>query len=307
MHRLIRRFLPLMIILAAGGLVAAVFFLRQPLLVVVDGSFEAIYGKSRLKKQQFRIAFDLFRPVRLVSVSEGAGPDLIAIAVKAKSALPYAVLFPYRYEQGAVEYTKGNPDIPVAILSARSRVNQQRSGMSFIRTNSASDYYLAGAAAGLIAAGKTGNILFFHDGNLMSSEREAVTSGIKDAGGTKNPVFLSSGSNYSQWNNVACAIINGAVSDYFEKSQDVPSILFSWADPKYTPSKVKIVFNDSPFAVIPNALKEFMEGNVEVFASSEGIFFPERIEDGELALKLSDLLKHPDLYKKTVSEGKNGR
>ncbi|MDR0473110.1 MAG: hypothetical protein LBH43_05525 [Treponema sp.] len=296
---MVKRFLPLVLAMFAIGSFITAFFIRAPVLLITDASFNSIYGAWRMKKKQAEVSLSLFRPFRLVTVSEGASPDLIAISVKAASSAPYVVFFPYRYEQGALQYSEANSGIPVAVLGGRARINQKKPELILVRTDYAADLYFAGAAAYLIAEGRQGNILFFYDGTMNNADREAVSSGVKDAGGSRNPLFVSAGSNYSQWDNAACVITNGSATDYFEKSQKVPSVLFSWIDTAMTPHKVKVLIDDSPPAVIVRAVKGLKNGEREFFLKSEYTLFPERFEDKAPAEKIKKLMDNPGLYKKT--------
>jgi len=297
------------------GIICLIFFSRSPVLIVVDDSFSMMYGPSRLLKRQVSVSLKLFRPVRLVTVSEGSSFDVISISVKNAVKNPYTVFFPYRYEQAAAHFYDDNPGIPVAVLCGRHRLNPQRPELTVIRSNVTSDYYVAGAAATILSEGNTGHLLFFHDGLIINAEREYVMSGIKDTESYMdktdttefvNPrrsiFFINVSSNYSQWENVVCAIINGAANDYFEKTHNVPSIIFSWIDPQYTPNRVKIIIDDSPLTVVVRALEEIKTGKTEILLNSEFSVISGRINDKKTVEKLEKLFKNPEIYKKTTPE-----
>jgi hypothetical protein len=82
------------------------------------------------------------------------------------------------------------------------------------------------------------------------------------------------------------------LAEYFlEKNQDIPVILFSWVDPAVTPSRVKVVFDDSPWAQVGAAVKilagEKEPGNVP----SRALILSKRIPDQGLLQNIKEAVQ----------------
>jgi hypothetical protein len=82
--------------------------------------------------------------------------------------------------------------------------------------------------------------------------------------------------------NVSCAVVAGAAASFLERNEAIPVILFSWMDPAMTSREIKIIFDDSPWALavpaVDMAVRKQDEGTIpsnivllEPRISSEGV------------------------------------
>jgi hypothetical protein len=275
----------LLMLIIPGG----VFMLRPPVLIVTDSSFNLLYGNLRTRLKQVESSLRLYRRMLMVPVAESAGPDIIALAVKAVSPSPYAVLFPYRYEAGARRYHEENPNVPALVLGGRTPVETADTGALAVRTDTSVDFYRAGLCSALFARGTEGGILVFHDGTMAAGDREAFLEGLRAQGFTRNPVYLSVNSDYSSWQNVSCVVVNGPAARFFDQNLKIPVILFSWIDPGITPQSVKVVFDDSPWALAVRAVR--LAGKGGGLLPSEVVLPPRRVPSRETAEKLRELVR----------------
>jgi hypothetical protein len=240
---------------AAGGL----FWLRSPVLIVTDSSFDNLYGPMRARFRGLESSFALGRRVIPVQVSENAAPDMVVMAVEAASSSPYAVLFPYRYYDGGRRYKEGFPGVTVLILGVREGSLSGENGLVPVYTDRETDFYRAGLCAALLARkGENGDVLVFSDGTGV--EKEAFLEGLRARGFIKNPVYLDLNSDYQNYRNVSCAVLTGPAARFFAENRKIPVLLFSWLDPAVTPAEIKVIFDDSPWALAEGAVKAAEQG-----------------------------------------------
>jgi hypothetical protein len=294
-----RRFLLIMAVLLVLIIPGGAFMFRPPVLIVTDESFNLLYGVWRGRLKQVESSLKLLRRVITVPVAESAGPDVITLAVKAAASSAHAVIFPYRYEAGARRYHEENPDVPALVLGGRARAAPVDSGPGMIRTDTAADFYRAGLCAALFAQDSEGGILVFQDGTMTATDREAFLEGLRSQDFAKNPVYLSVNSDYSAWQNVSCVVVNGPASRFFDQNLKIPVILFSWIDPGITPQSVKVVFDDSFWALVVKAVKQAEKGG-EGALPSELVLLRERVRK-ETAGKLKEFAREFSIGQK----GKN--
>jgi hypothetical protein len=278
---------PVLVFFAVRG----VFLYRYPLVVIIDASFMALYGPKRLEKMESRLSSRLFRRVIPVYVDENAGSDQVSFAAEDASQKPLAVMFPHRY-MGASDYYKENhADTPVYIVSGRNQTSKAKEAVSFIRTDIKTDLYRAGLCAALLAG--EGSIIFISDESVPSENREAFVEGLQAQGYTRYTNWARYNSDFLSDSFLACAVIAGPVGEFFAQKPEIPVILFSWADPDFTPRSVKVIFDDSPYAL---AFKEpklfsFTEMEGEILVSSVPTVLKGRIEEKEVYKKLESLVK----------------
>jgi len=264
----------LLIILFFVLVAALAFMVRTPVLIVTDPSFDRIYGPGRLMEKRIQLSRELFRRVIPVSVAETAGDDLLILAVEAASGSPGMVLFPYRHLEGARYYKRKYPEVPVFIMGGAKPRNE--ASLTFVRTNSEDDLYRAGLYAGILAG--EGRVLFFGDGNVSDYDWEAFVEGLKAREYSGNPVFINISSDYSSYSDVGCAVLSGSASKFLERNLKIPVILFSWLDPGLTPRSVKVVFDDSPWALAAEAIKKFTLPDEEILVSSRPLVIADRMD-----------------------------
>jgi hypothetical protein len=254
---------------AAGG----VFLLRPPVLVVTDPSFNRLYGSRRAWLSGFASSFTLGRRVIPVPISESASPDVAVLAARGAVASPHAVLFPYRYYEAGRQYKEDFPSIPVLILGYRDGGLPAGEGLVPVYTDRETDFYRAGLCAALLAKeGENGDILVFSDGSLPDREREAFLEGLRVQGFIKNPVYVGLNSDYQNYQDVSCAVLTGPASRFLAENRKIPILVFSWIDPALTPPEVKVVFDDSPWALAAGAVPAAEQGAGEGRLPSRSLF-----------------------------------
>jgi len=242
------------------------FLLRSPVLIVSDESFDRLYGHARLRQQRMRVSMELFRRVIPVSVAETAGDDLITIAIEGAASSPGMVLFPYRYLEGANYYREKYPDVPVFIIGSERPRNA--GPLVFVKTNVEEDTYRAGFCAALLAGDK--RVLFIGEGNVNNYYWEIFRQALIGQDHDKNPVYINVSADYSSYDDVGCVVIAGPAAKYLEKNLNIPIILFSWVDPSLTPRSVKIIFDDSVWALAADVLKKYTSPEYSAEAASAG-------------------------------------
>lgn len=265
---------------------ALVFMFRSPVLVVSDIAFDGIYGEMRIRVKQAESSLRLWRPVRRVRIAEDAGEDVAVFAVASAAEKPFCVLFPYRYYNEAKRYAGEFPKISVVTFQGRFRDlsmphTEETANLFFIGTDSALDFYRAGQCAAVFArpapqtkvspeagtegenAGESpspaenepGEIFLLQDELVSDGDRGAFSRGLEDRDYGRPPVYQNVGGAFSPRANTACVVISGAAQSFFEQSLDIPVLLFSWLDPALTPARIKLIFDDSPWALAVPAVK----------------------------------------------------
>ena len=274
-------------LLAGGG--AGFFFLRPPLLIVTDSSFSMLYGSERLAQKQRQAAMSFFRRVIPVLVSENAGPDLVAIAVNETFSLPWAVLFPYRYLEGARIYKENNHDMRVFVMGGSNPypATLTGTGITYVRTDTMLDLYRAGLSAVLLAGEK--NILVFDDGLYTDEDQELLRELLVSRGFLGELIFVSLIARSPPYSETGCIIVTGPVTRFLEQNLNIPVVLFSWVDPAITPRMVKLVFDDSPWALVTKALR--FRDSEEIRIPSQPIALSGRIDVKSDFRRLRSLIK----------------
>jgi hypothetical protein len=280
-------FIPILVFVVFRG----TFLYRSHLVIVTDASFMTLYGPERLKRMESALSNRLFRRVISVYVDENAWSDQVSLAAEDASQTPLAVLFPHRYMGGGDNYKETHPDTPVYITSGRNQSSRAKEAVSFIRTDIKTDLYRAGLCAALLAG--EGNILFISDEAVPNENREIFIEGLRAQDYAKNPNWGRYNTDFLSEINLSCVVIAGPAGDFFEKMPETPVILFSWADPGFTPRSVKVIFDDSPYALAFKGYRLFSStgGGGEVLISSIPTVLKDRIEEKEVFKRLESLVK----------------
>lgn len=292
------------------AVLAGVFYIRSPALVVTDASFIALYGAGRARQRQALASLALFRRVKPVTVADGAGSDVLVLALEGAAAKPYCVLFPYRYAEAAQRYHGQFPDIPAAILAGRAGNGSPgytggTEGLPVYATDRETDWYRAGVCAGILAArppappagaedrdggaetgAGPGKAALFQAKTMQPEEREAFSRGLRETCPEAVPLFFNTAGQLSDTNGVACVVMAGGGADYPDRNLKIPVILFSWLNPSLTARETVLVFDDSPWAVAVPAATLAVNRQAEEKIPSKILFFPARIADKGIFRKI---------------------
>ena len=249
--------------------VAAVFFSRRPVVLVTDFAFTALYGEQRTAVKKICLSALFFRQVKTAFVTETAGPDLVSLAARMASTRPYAVFFPYRYRDGALRYIGDYPDVSVAVLAGREKPLETPdpavsvdvpAGLAWYSTDTLTDFYRGGFCAGLLAV-SSGEILV-QAGTVSTEQRSALLQGVEESAGPQ-AISRVRFTNRDFSEETSCAVIASGGEVFFRREPAVPFILYSWLDPAAVPAEAAVIFSDSPWEILPEALKLLEKGQFE--------------------------------------------
>jgi hypothetical protein len=135
-------------------------------------------------------------------------------------------------------------------------------GMAWYSTDVLTDLYRGGFCAGLLAAGRAGDIVVFQANALDPEQRSALLKGAEGSAGTETASRVSFVSgNFS--GETACAVIIDGGEAFFRENADTPFILYTWLDPAAVPAEAAVIFSDSPWETLPEALKLLTKGRFE--------------------------------------------
>jgi hypothetical protein len=289
-----RRILMLILsaVLGCAALGAALYRLRDPLLLVLDEEFIFLYGSRRSALKRAELSLRLFRRVAVAKIAEGASPDVVAFAAAAAAPRPYGALFPARYRQGAQRYAEQAPEVPVGVLGGGALFRpEENEGVRFIETDKKTDLYRAGHCAALFALrGAGGGVVFFAGDLIDRDDKAAFERGLRDQGFMGSPIFVDRGTEYALSEGLSCAVMSSPAENALENNGDLPIILFSWIDPGFTPRGVKLVFDDSPWALALESAKALRRQGDIPPAASKVLALWDRIGDPELRRDLKRVL-----------------
>jgi hypothetical protein len=289
-HRIVMTILGAVLGCAALGVVLYRF--RAPLLLVLDEEFIFLYGSRRSAVKKAELSLRLFRRVVVAQIAEGASPDVVAFAAAAAAARPYAALFPARYRQGALRYAEQAPGIPTGILGGGALFQEtENRGPRFIETDKTGDLYRAGRCAALLARQRRGRILFFAGDLIDRNDRDAFARGLRDQGFAEAPLIVDRGTEHALPNRLSCVVMTSPAENFPENSEDIPTILFSWIDPGLTARSVKLIFDDSPWALALESARALRRRGELSPVASEVLPLWDRIGDAGLRRELRDILK----------------
>jgi hypothetical protein len=280
-------------VLGAAVLGAVLYRSRAPLLLVLDEEFIFLYGNRRSALKRAELSLRLFRQVVVARIAEGASPDVVAFVAAAAAARPYAALFPARYRQGASRYAEQAPEIPVGVLGGGALFRSaETEGFRFIETDKKTDLCRAGRCAALFALRGGGGVLFFAGDLIDRDDREAFVRGLGEQGFTDAPIFVDRGTEYTLPDGLSCVVMGSPADNSLENRGDLPVILFSWIDPGLTSRAVKLIFDDSPWALAFESAKALQRQGPIPPAVSEVSALWGRIGDADLRRELTGALKN---------------
>jgi hypothetical protein len=289
--------LPLLVLAAAG-----IFFFRPPVLFVSDAGFDLLYGLRRGLVGQIGLSLRLFRRVERVTIAENANPEALVFAIEEKDARPWAVLGPSRYSWGLEEYARQRPDVRVTIIGGNpslamnfSSLRPGEGGPDLVFPDVPLNSWRAGRCAALLAGDAGGIVLVFQESQDFPLHREAFLAGLREENGNLDPVYLNLSSDYSSWDQVRCVVLGGAAELYLSRDREIPSLFYSWMDSAYSPSKVKVIGDDSPWALAYRALRTPPGGGDSPYRSVSAVFrIPRgRVGDYKLRRRLKKAFNSP--------------
>jgi hypothetical protein len=187
----------------------------------------------------------------VVAIGENADPEMAALAVEETDDKPYGVLFPFRYVEGAQRYARLHPEIPVAVLGGRL---PREEGVLYFGTDTAGDLYRAGRGAALRVQAGGGGVYVFQDSRLSPEDRQSFNAGLRDGGYEGEAEYVYGGTNLREITGVS-VLMSGAPPQYFAGAVTPPVIHFSWNEPARTSRDVKVIFDDSPWALAVQAVQ----------------------------------------------------
>jgi hypothetical protein len=266
----------------------AFFMLRPPALILSDAGSDALYGPRRVLIRQAGLSLRFFRRVKRILIAENASPEAVVFAIE-EGGRPWAVLGHSRYLWGLDQYARQHPDLRVAVIREGPAPEPALSGggpesvFADTRLNS----WRAGRCAAILAGEGGGQILVFQDQENFPVNRDAFLAGLQEENGSLNPVYLNGAAGYSPWDQVRCVVLGGPADSYFNQNSQVPALLFTWMDPALSPFTVKIIGDDSPWAMAPEIFRSPGDGGRRIVPVEFSIPWG-RVADRELRKRLKE-------------------
>jgi len=306
--------IPIIILLVLAAPVV-IFFIRPPVLVVTDAPFVALHGKSHLRREQLAASLALFRQVKPVMVADGAGSDVVNIAILGAARQPFCVLFTRNHATAALRFHEQLPETPAVLLSGLLAVPEIPSPDGFLcvyGTDRQTDLYRAGLFAGILgnkpqkqvkktkekdksttispdSAPKT--YVLWQDRYVHAAGREFFSQGVKEHDPESVIVFANTGAEMPDMKVISCTVLAGAGAEYLEKNPRMPLILFSWVNPAFTAREVVVLFDDSVWALAVPAIRMAAQRRAEGKIPSKPLIFSEKIANNSISRMLKKSAK----------------
>jgi hypothetical protein len=251
--------LPLLV-LALGGF----FFLRPPVLLISDASFDLIYGFRRAFMGRIGLSLRLFRRVEQVTITENADPEALIFSLEEKEKHPWAVLGHSRYSRGLEQYARRRADVRVTVIGegpgpSRSGGGETfpGQGLEFVYTDAGLNSRRLGRCAALLAGETGGVVLIFQERPDFPVQPEAFLAGLREENGNLDPVYMDPSADYPSWDEVCCVVVGGGGAAPIPgvRERQIPVLLYSWLDPALSPFNVKVIGDDSIWALAFWALR----------------------------------------------------
>jgi hypothetical protein len=267
-----------------------IFYIRPPVLIVTEESFIELYGKERVQNESFYSSLAMFRPVKIVTVANDAGEDVVPFAVSSAAMRPFCVIFPLRFIKSAILYRELAPNIPIVVLEGRyseeenpseSILGSEKSEYFVFKTDINDDFYRIGLAVTAIKLKsgqkdenstqndkKNDKVVVFIDRKL-DKMKDIFLRGLYDRGELFETLFLNSYSNHTEMPDLFCVVLAGLGSEFLDRKADVPVIWLTWLDPSLLPFDVAMIVNDSPLAQVRQVVKMVKSGEKKGLIKSE--------------------------------------
>ncbi|MDR1127433.1 MAG: hypothetical protein LBL06_04810 [Treponema sp.] len=294
------------------GVVALVFFSRAPVLLVTDAAFNELYGEQRILVRSIETQARLFRRVRQVIIGDEASPDLVSIAVMsaAQERAPFCVLFPSRYSEGAKLFSTQNPQTLVVVVGAKQASDTKgETGVISVQTDVEADLFRAGVCAAIlgkasVVSGENSEqrrVAVLQKTPLSQAERTSLSDGLKE-GEFSNVQYMMANSNFIDMAFTVIVML-GPSNSLLDQHLKTPVVLFSWLDPVFAASSVKVIFDDSLWAQATQVVKMAAAGE-DGLVSSKVIVVAQNGIDKELERELKKAMRS-NLQKKLDKVNKN--
>jgi hypothetical protein len=285
------------------NIVCFFFFVQAPVILVSDNYFTEIYGARFEQIRRLETAFKIRKNVKIVRIQDNTDALSIIEAIEHTSGRPAAVFFPFAYSDAAENYARLNAEKNLStktfVFLDRNPVPKTDTPLYYVRNDTDIDFHRAGACAGLLARerletleaapDKRETIYFICTVPLNPADQESFAEGIKESG-FKGGLDFVNGYESRGWDNAAAVVAYGPAAAFFQAQVDVPAVLFSWYNNvSYMPANIKVLVDDSPYYMIPQALSSAQRAFVDakVFAEpSNFIIIDSRIKNKVLVANL---------------------
>jgi hypothetical protein len=272
---------------------AFVFYARSPVLLLSDATFSSLYGVNRCRIEVVRSSLALFRRLKLITIADDAGEDIILYALASASKKPFSVIFPLRFARTAKTYREKNPQIPVIILEGRYSAGQVSFALSktekedfyVYNTDIEADFTLAARASLLLIGEQKGKIVVFYENHIQKAAKDAYQKVIKTVEKPPDVRYYTNLNQNSRFSELTSVIIAGSGGEYFDKFSGTPVIFYTWIDPGLVPAEVVMVLDDSPLTQAVQAVRmavgETKTGTIpsKPIIISRGSAFPEKARE----------------------------
>jgi len=291
----------LAVILAVLAAPVVIFCIRPPVLVITDAPFLVLYGKSHLRRQQFAASLALFRRVKPVIIADGAGSDVVSIAILGASRQPFCVLFPRDQAVAALHFHEQFPETPVVLLKglvSTPEILHPDGYLCVYGTDRPTDMYRAGLFAGIL-----GNIpakpvkkvkkqdesaanppvspskayVLWQDSYVQTAERELFSQGVREKDPKSEVIFVNSSNDMPDMKAISCTVLTNAGVEYLGRNPRMPLILFSWLNPDFAAQEIIVLFDDSVWALAAPATRMAAWQQAEGTIPSKPLIFKEKI------------------------------
>ncbi|MDR0456985.1 MAG: hypothetical protein LBH20_09930 [Treponema sp.] len=304
------------VVLAALVAVPFVIFrTRPPVLIVTDAPFAALYGSAHLRQQQADAARALFRQVKPVMIADGAGADVVSLAIREAAAQPLCVLFPRTQAAAALYFHEQFPEIPAVLLRGLASVPEIPSpddSLYVYSTDNMTDLYRAGLFAAILGAipqkpvQKTEKqvesavvpptsvpktYVLWQNRSVQAAGRELFSQGVQEQDPESVIIFVNNGAEMPDMRGISCLVLTSAGAEYFEKNPRMPLILFSWLNPELAAQELMVLFDDSVWALAVPAVRMAALRQTEGKIPSKPLIFSEKIADNSVFRSLKKSAK----------------
>jgi len=302
LKRAAETYIPLVSFTVFIFLTSCIFFGRSPVIFVSDQYFLSLYGEKRTSMDRLEASVRIARQVKLLYPAENSSNAAIAAGVESISNRPYAVFFLYAYNDAAKVYekngkNKGQKTGRIFVLLNKNpelMTGDENSSIVYVDNDKETDLYRAGRSAAVLAKGGEADsagskIVYVQDIPVSEKLREVFNKGLLDGSFNGDTGWVGNVGT-ADAEQTGCFVFDGA--SVTAGQNQTPVILFSWfSGENYLPDNVKVLFEDSPFYLIPEVLRagdSEIRGNV-IKIPGKFIVFKDRIADKTAAGLLSKI------------------